>query len=160
MNKRNDWKSALTLTNSDLHSDDCEIILSENESGFYHINIRHGEDIEEFADNIFEDELTDTIIMARSRAIEKLREGNIFILSYIGLSDSDPDGNGYNEVKAFRNYQDARERMQLYIKSELEQIEEMGYEPNVLEDEEDFYHVTWAQDTEQVIIRIQEVELH
>lgn len=62
MNKYNDWQTMLVMANEDLGKFGYSILIVEPEEGFYNCEIRmDGELIETYAENYYEDELSDLI---------------------------------------------------------------------------------------------------
>lgn len=80
-----------------------------------------------------------------------------FILTYVGLSDSDYEANGYSNVFLFSTYEKAKERMKLLIKNECEYLKEEGREYEILEDTEDEFRMSWSGHGEQVRLQIHEI---
>ena len=90
-----------------------------------------------------------------------MEKDTAFAVIYTGLSDSDPDGNGYTDVELFWDIDKARERMQQLISNEKEFCKEEGRTYNILDydENEDFYHMEWYGGSEQVIIQIRELKI-
>lgn len=62
MNKRNDWKTLLKYTNEDLEKTGFSLLITEPEEGFFNCEIwRGGTLVEVYAENYYEDELSDLI---------------------------------------------------------------------------------------------------
>lgn len=80
-----------------------------------------------------------------------------FILTYVGLSDSDYEANGYSDVFLFNTYEEAKERMKLLIKNECEYLKEEGHEYEILEDTEDEFRMSWSGHGEQIRLQIHEI---
>jgi hypothetical protein len=65
MNRYNDWQGLLKMANEDLEQFGYSLLIVETEEGFYNCEIRMGgELIETYAENYYEDELTDLITEA------------------------------------------------------------------------------------------------
>lgn len=65
MNRCNDWQTILKLANEDLEKFDYSLLIVEPEEGFYNCEIRKdGELVETYAENYYEDELSDLITEA------------------------------------------------------------------------------------------------
>ena len=62
MNKYNDWQTLLAHANEALEKTGYSLLITEPEDGFYDCEIRmNGELVEVYAENYFEDELTDLV---------------------------------------------------------------------------------------------------
>lgn len=65
MNNYNDWKALLKNANEDLGKVGYSLLITEPEEGFYNCEIwKNGEFDEVFAENYYENELSDLIIEA------------------------------------------------------------------------------------------------
>jgi hypothetical protein len=65
MNRYNDWQGLLKMANEDLDKFGYSLLIVEPEEGFYNCEIRKdGELVETYAENYYEDELTDLITEA------------------------------------------------------------------------------------------------
>ena len=62
MNRRNEWQTILKLANEDLGKFGYSLLIVEPEKGFYDCEIRKdGNLVETYAENYYEDELSDLI---------------------------------------------------------------------------------------------------
>jgi len=62
MNKCNDWKNLLRICNEDLEKTGYSLLLTEDEDGYYSCEIwKDGKMLGVYAENYWEDELTDLI---------------------------------------------------------------------------------------------------
>ena len=62
MNRRNNWKQLLQFANEDLDKSGYSILVVEPEEGFYNCEIRKdGKLVEVYAENYYEDELSDLV---------------------------------------------------------------------------------------------------
>lgn len=65
MNRHKDWENLLRISNEDLEKTGYSLLIVEPETGFYNCEIRKdGELVEVYAENYYEDELTDLIVEA------------------------------------------------------------------------------------------------
>lgn len=65
MNKRNDWEQVLTRANEALSKKGYEIRINDDGDGYYNCEIfKNNRSIETYAENYFEEELTDLVIDA------------------------------------------------------------------------------------------------
>lgn len=157
MNRRNDWESLLQIANEAVSEHNCEIIVKKNKDRFYSVSIKHGNDVEEFADNYLEDELSGCIHDAWSIISKRGNNNKCYIVSYVGLSTSESDANGYNEVFLFDSFEDARKKMLALFESERESVTEMGDIPYA-NYKYNYACVSWAGGEEEVKIYIHEVQ--
>lgn len=66
MNRYNDWKNLLKIANEDLDKIGYSLLIVEPEEGFYNCEIRKdGKLVQTYAENYYEDELSDLIIDAQ-----------------------------------------------------------------------------------------------
>ena len=75
MNRRNDWENLLRIFNEELEKTGCSIDIVQPEDGFYNCEIwKNGKRVEVYAENYFEDELSDLVhdvfhyVFSKSRA--------------------------------------------------------------------------------------------
>ena len=62
MNRYNDWQTLLAYANEDLEKTGYSLLIVEPEEGFYNCEIRKdGELVEVYAENYYEDELSDLV---------------------------------------------------------------------------------------------------
>ena len=62
MNRRNDWENLLRISNEDLEKTGYSIDIVQPEDGYYNCEIhKDGELVEVYAENYYEDELTDLV---------------------------------------------------------------------------------------------------
>lgn len=67
MNRYNDWQNLLELANEDLEKTGYSLLIVEPEEGFYDCEIRKdGKLVQTYAENYYEDELSDLIIDAQN----------------------------------------------------------------------------------------------
>ena len=77
MNKYNDWKNLLKIANEDLEKTGYSLLIVEPEEGFYNCEIWRGGTVAEvYAENYYEDELSDLITDAWHYALNL--KGTIF----------------------------------------------------------------------------------
>lgn len=62
MNKCNDWKNLLRISNEDLEKTGYSLLITEDDEGYYNCEIwKDGKRVVVYAENYFEDELSDLI---------------------------------------------------------------------------------------------------
>ena len=73
MNTHNDWKNLLSIFNEDLEKTGYSLLIVELEEGFYDCEIlKNGELVETYAENYYEDELSDLITDAAHHVLTYL----------------------------------------------------------------------------------------
>ena len=73
MNTHNDWKNLLSIFNEDLEKTGYSLLIVEPEEGFYACEIlKNGELVETYAENYYEDELSDLITDAAHHVLTNL----------------------------------------------------------------------------------------
>lgn len=74
MNRRNDWENLLRISNKDLEKTGYSIDIVQPEDGFYNCEIwKDGKRVEVYAENYYEDELSDLVMDAASYAFSLAR---------------------------------------------------------------------------------------
>ena len=62
MNRYNDWLGLLKLANEDLEKFGYSLLIVEPERGFYNCEVwKDGEQVDTYAENYYEDELSDLV---------------------------------------------------------------------------------------------------
>lgn len=73
MNRVNDWQNLLRIFNEDLEKTGYSLLIVEPEEGFYACEIfKDGKLVETYAENYYEDELSDLITDANHYALTTL----------------------------------------------------------------------------------------
>ena len=73
MNTHNDWKNLLRISNEDLEKTGYSLLLTEDEDGYYSCEIwKDGNMLGVYAENYWEDELTDLITDATHHVLTYL----------------------------------------------------------------------------------------
>ena len=74
MNRRNDWENLLRYTNEDLEKTGYSLLITKDDEGYYGCEIwKDGKLVEVYAENYFEDELSDLITDAAHDAFRLAR---------------------------------------------------------------------------------------
>jgi hypothetical protein len=74
MNRRNDWENLLRISNEDLEKTGYSIDIVQPEDGYYNCEIwKDGKRVEVYAENYFEDELSDLVMDAANYAFSLAR---------------------------------------------------------------------------------------
>ena len=84
----------------------------------------------------------------------KLQGSELYVVTYVGLSDSDYNANGRCEVNVFLSIEDAQCFLKKCKEDEIKYLKEEQREYEILEDLPDKCHLSWAFYGEQVIIEI------
>jgi len=73
MNAYNDWENLLRICNEDLEKTGYSLLLTEDEDGYYSCEIwKDGKKLDTYAENYWEDELTDLITDATHHVLTYL----------------------------------------------------------------------------------------
>ena len=73
MNKHNDWETTLKYANEDLEKYGYSLLLTEDEEGYYNLEVwKNGEFFDIYAENYWEDELTDLLTEAWHDLLHRL----------------------------------------------------------------------------------------
>ena len=99
------------MANQNLQKIGMEIEVIKNTDDCYTVNIKNGEQSTCFVENFFEEEMTDVINDAWANARISASNKNIFIVTHVTISSSEPNANGYMDVKAFSDRQKATKQL-------------------------------------------------
>ena len=73
MNRHNDWENLLRIANEDLEKKGYSLLLTEDSEGYYSCEVwKNGKKLEVYAENYWEDELSDLITEAWHHALTYL----------------------------------------------------------------------------------------
>lgn len=73
MNTHNDWENLLRISNENLEKTGYSLLITEDDEGYYSCEIRKdGELVETYAENFYENELSDLIIEAHHHVLTTL----------------------------------------------------------------------------------------
>lgn len=78
----------------------------------------------------------------------------LYIVTYVGLSDDNPDANGYTKVYRYYNYTDAVKARERMAEEEMQTQHEAGFEPRLVRESEAKWRVLWCGDCQQVILQL------
>lgn len=81
-----------------------------------------------------------------------------YILTYVGLSDSDYRANGYSEPFLFDTLEEAKSYMETLADNEKANCEDEEREYEILEDSEREFRMSWSSQGEQVRMQIHTVQ--
>ena len=83
----------------------------------------------------------------------------VWVLTYVGLSDSDYEANGYSECHVCGTLEAAKEKMRQLRDAEIENCKAEGRDYEILEDETTELRMSWCCHGEQVRLEIHEEEI-
>ena len=73
MNRYNDWETILKYANEDLEKYGYSLLLTEDEEGYYNLEVwKNGKFFDIYAENYWEDELTDLLTEAWHDLLHRL----------------------------------------------------------------------------------------
>ena len=168
MNIRNDWEATLKMANEDLKEHGMEIIVRgdgpgmEVDSDYYTVFIKEGDEEDVFADNYFAEELGEVVndawAHARTKARRKARgeKTTVYVLTSVGLSDSNYDANGRCDTYVFYSQVMAEAKLKALRDAEIEDSNATERECEILEDEPMEFRISWCGGGEQLRLQIQE----
>ena len=138
--------------------------FTDGEDGFYSVGYRKvgTDDTEWYVENDFEHEVAQDIITCIALAKQKAETGikSLYCVTYVGLSDSEYDANGYSNVYLYDDLDKAKAKLKQLKKEEFENIRQMGQDYELLEDEDDEVRISWCAHGEQVRIEVKPVVLN
>ena len=159
MNKRNNWSELLLLANEDLRAMNTELEVVKNNEDYYSVFIKSIGTSSCFAENFFEDELSDVINDAWANARVRGNSKTVYVVTYVTISSSDPAANGYTDAKSYNDKDKAAEQLRRWRDDELELRKESGCYYHVYDDKPSRFHCTWDADNEGVIVSLHETIL-
>lgn len=124
----------------------ASMLIDDDGDGCYELAVKEGGHNAPISCGLSEDELADEVIHV---AYELMRKQ--YVVTYVGLSDSDPDGNGYCEVEVCSERHIAERIAKEWAENEME--EQKGFKPT-MEQNGDVRVISWTEC--QVIITIHE----
>ncbi len=109
---------------------------------------KYGEDDEEYLDRLEEyEEMLEEKYNLPDRK-------QIYTVSYVGLSDSEYEANGYCETFVFRSQEKAEAKLKALRDAEIENCKAEGFDYEILEDEPMEFRMSWCCHGEQIRIHI------
>lgn len=87
-------------------------------------------------------------------------EPKLYAVTYVGLSDSEYDADGYSEVAICDSLDKAKAKLKSWRDNEIADLEEQEREYEILQDEDNKCRISWCSHGEQVRIEIHEVEMN
>lgn len=89
-----------------------------------------------------------------------MKQQKFYVLTYVGLSDSDYHANGYCESRVFDTLEQAKAKLQKLREAEIENLKAEGRDYEILEDEDDECRLSWCGYGEQLRLEIHEAVLN
>ena len=83
----------------------------------------------------------------------------MFVVTYVGLSDSEYEANGFSECMIATSIEGAREKMKSWREREIEHLKSENRDYEILEDEDEECRISWCGHGEQLRLEIHECEL-
>jgi len=167
--KLHDFDDVVELANAELMQDGLQIVLEYDGECYWAIGtqIKATKEIKWFVEADFEDEVREHIYecWAHANAMAKeLEKGDdkpkMWCVTYVGLSDSEYEANGYSEVALYATKDAAKAKLKAWRDAEIGNLKDEGRDYEILEDEDDECRISWCGHTEQIRIEVHEVELN
>ena len=100
---------------------------------------------------------TDPYNMIKDIKVELEYGEVVYVVSYVGLSDSEYDANGYCENAVYDTIDAAKAKLQSWKENEIQNLQDEGREYELLKDEDDEVRIGWCGYSEQVRLEIHKV---
>ena len=78
----------------------------------------------------------------------------VFVVTYVGLSDTEYDANGYSEVFVCTTLEEAKKKLVSLKQAEIGFLINEGRDYEILEDDDDYCHISWSSHGNQVILEV------
>ena len=158
------FEDLLTMANAELLHHGLEIVLEYDGECYWAIGVQDKQSgkIDWYAEGDFEHEVAQDIneCWAHARAKAQSREKKMYCVTYVGLSDSEYDSNGYSEVALYATKDAAKAKLKAWRDNEIAELKEQERDYEILEDEDDECRISWCGHGEQIRIEVHEVELN
>lgn len=122
----------------------ARIAVGDDGEGFYEMSVKDGNNVTPVSCGLNEDELADEIITCY---YEMVRDK--YVVTYVALSDNEPDGNGYCEVKICSERNVAERVLKDWLAAEVAEHDDVH-----VTNDNDKSIISWAGGAESVIISI------
>lgn len=116
---------------------------------------KYGEDDDCYLDRLDEYE---SLLMEKYELEEKPKQ-KVWVVTYVGLSDSEYEANGYCECHVCGTLEAAQAKMRQLRDAEIENCKAEGRDYQILEDETTELRMSWCSHGEQVRLEIHEKEV-
>lgn len=78
----------------------------------------------------------------------------VFVVTYVGLSDTEYDANGYSEVSVCTTLEDAKKKLASWKAEEIGHLVDEKRDYEILEGEDDYCRISWCSHGNQVILEV------
>jgi hypothetical protein len=162
--KLHDFDDVVELANAELMDDGLQIVLEYDGECYWAIGVQDKQSgkIDWYAEGDFEHEVAQDIneCWAHARAKAQSKEKKMYCVTYVGLSDSEYDANGYSEVALYDTMDAAKAKLKAWRDNEIAELKEQERDYEILEDEDDEVRISWCAHGEQVRIEVHEVVMN
>ncbi|MBQ8713106.1 MAG: hypothetical protein IJ551_09865 [Prevotella sp.] len=126
----------------------AQIIISEAVKMEAWLTEKHGEDDDSYLDRLeeYEEQLEEKYDLPHRK--------QIYTVSYVGLSDSEYEANGYCETFVYRSQEKAEAKLKAMRDALIENCKAEGRDYEILKDEDLDFRMSWCGHGEQVRIEI------
>lgn len=84
---------------------------------------------------------------------------NLFVTTHVTISSSEPNANGFVEVRLFKTKEKALKQFKTWRNDELECRKATDTPYVIYSDTDQTFHCTWDADNEGIILTLKEVEV-
>lgn len=156
-NPKSKWALRLEEANAKFEQFGYRIEVVEDEDIYFDIKIinRNAKSPNRYASGLVESELdaaVDEVIAYITGIVSAIDQREIYIVSYVGLSDDDCSADGYCEVKPFYDIDKAREYMRTLAENELE--EQKDFHPETVVSEKNLIAIEWSGGSQRLHIEL------
>lgn len=154
------------LTNLQLEDYGMEVVVevADDDDTYFNVGYRHKgkDDTEWYVENDFEHEVANDIEVcaAIAKKVGEMEIKRMYCVTYVGLSDSEYDANGYSEVALYDTKAAAKAKLKAWRDNEIEELKEQERDYEILADEDDEVRISWCAHGEQVRIEVHEVVMN
>ena len=133
-------------------------LLDTDEAAIVYLESKESIDI--FVDE-YNDEIYDGgwfVVLIRDHEDDEPKK-TVYVVTYVGLSDSEYDANGYSECRVYSDKEAAIEKLKALRDNEIAELEEQGRDYEILKDEPMECRISWCGHGEQVRIEVHKEEM-
>lgn len=116
---------------------------------------KYGKDDDQYLDRLEEYET----LLKKKYGLDEQPKQKVWIVTYVGLSDSDYEANGYSECHVCGTLEAAKSKMRQLRDAEIENCKAEGRDYEILEDETTEMRMSWCCHGEQARLEIHEAEV-
>ena len=88
------------------------------------------------------------------RLLALIQKRKVYVVTYVGLSDSEYEANGYSDCHVYNDRDAALAKLKELRDAEIETLKDEGRDYEVLKDEDDECRISWCGHGEQVRIEV------